>query len=595
MGIKWDPIGGDKSSSAPCIEVFDGHTGTIFRFFKDDMVDHPTHGVCRIASIVLSTKMVDLEQVGTLKYIQNVRPEQLIAGVKKMAASVMEKALDKTSFAKEYGGSFKEYANESWDKVTANSLLEVKKKWDKLQEKYATKKSFPSQEENNEMASATKIANAVCEILEAYGATPTGGYSMSTQEVIRRLQGKLDLSSPIPDEKHQAIRRLMDALCSNNVLSKRSGKKHLWQLIHKNWDHSDPFGGKLTPGIGIGLNAKVAKVPGDSPYIPIGSFVVDDPAKEAGEAEYANADKEEKVPANFQKQIDRLAAMIGDLSTDLKERISNVEKHSARLNRNLEITLPTHEVVKLKNVTIPKVFQQVLDLAAARRNIMLVGPAGCGKTYIGKLVADSLRARFGAISCTAGMSESYLTGRSIPNLQTGTSDFQTTEFLEMYEGGGVFLWDEVDAADANMLLVANSAIGNDYCSVPFRTGNPRAMKHKDFIMIATANTHGRGASRTYVGRNQLDESTLDRFRMGMVECDFDEAVEAALCPDTELRETLQKIRRGIERAKLRRIMSSRFMQDAYIMSKVGWDQQRILDTYFLGWTPEEKSQALAEY
>jgi cobaltochelatase CobS len=36
-------------------------------------------------------------------------------------------------------------------------------------------------------------------------------------------------------------------------------------------------------------------------------------------------------------------------------------------------------------------------------------------------------------------------------------------------------------------------------------------KHPDFVCVAGANTFGLGANRMYVGRNQLDAATLDRF------------------------------------------------------------------------------------
>lgn len=211
----------------------------------------------------------------------------------------------------------------------------------------------------------------------------------------------------------------------------------------------------------------------------------------------------------------------------------------------------------------------------------------CGKTYLAELVAKSLSLEFEAISCTAGMSESQLTGRVRPRL-SGDDLFQTTGFLRRYEEGGLFLFDEFDAADPNLLLVVNTALANGYCNVPNRDGRPKARRHKDFVCVATANTFGRGATRMYYGRNQLDESTLDRFRIGTVECDYDRAVEAALCPDDELRGWCHKVRERIEAAGLRRVMSTRFILDAYVMrSQANWSMQTIQQTYFNGWSSEE--------
>ena len=81
--------------------------------------------------------------------------------------------------------------------------------------------------------------------------------------------------------------------------------------------------------------------------------------------------------------------------------------------------------------------------------------------------------------------------------------------MRCYEHGGVFLLDEIDACDSNTLLAINLAIANGYCNVPNRHGNPVAHRHPNFIVIATANTLGRGATRSYAGRNQLDEASLE--------------------------------------------------------------------------------------
>lgn len=240
---------------------------------------------------------------------------------------------------------------------------------------------------------------------------------------------------------------------------------------------------------------------------------------------------------------------------------------------------------------IPAAFQRVKDLATCRRPIMLVGPAGCGKTHLSGMVATSLQLKFAAISCSAGMSEAHLLGRSIPNITDGTSRFQGTDFLSCYESGGVFLIDEIDAADSNLLVMLNSGIANGYLSVPSRSENPVAAMHEDFVIIASANTCGRGADRLYVGRAQLDEATIDRFRMGTVQMNYDHSIEEAICPDEVLLDVCHQIRRKIEDNKLRRIMSSRFIKDAFVMrSKAGWSIDEIVDTFFQGWNIDEANR-----
>ena len=120
---------------------------------------------------------------------------------------------------------------------------------------------------------------------------------------------------------------------------------------------------------------------------------------------------------------------------------------------------------------------------------------------------------------------------------------QRSQFVEFYEEGGLFLLDEIDAADANVLLVINQALANGHLPLPNRITNPQAKRHSDFVLIAAANTFGNDANRMYVGRNQLDESTLDRFRIGQVVMDYDRELEKSILADSDLLQRLWTIRR----------------------------------------------------
>ncbi|MGL6095972.1 MAG: AAA family ATPase, partial [Fimbriiglobus sp.] len=164
----------------------------------------------------------------------------------------------------------------------------------------------------------------------------------------------------------------------------------------------------------------------------------------------------------------------------------------------------------------------------------------CGKTFTAKQVAKVLGLRYGMISGSAGVTESHLFGTAFPNVATGESRYMTSSFIDIFENGGLFFLDELDAMDPNCLLAVNAALGNGYCPVPRRFDNPIAEQHPDFRFIAAANTWGQGANRMYCGRNKLDEATLDRFRGGTVPMDYDAAIELRwACPDVELYQVLK--------------------------------------------------------
>ncbi len=314
----------------------------------------------------------------------------------------------------------------------------------------------------------------------------------------------------------------------------------------------------------------------------------DDQWADLGDSEAAAAVRElERLYAAMSHRLDAEA-----LYTErLKEEVAELRAVASR--KVVEVKRYKQPSIKIKAGAVPTNFQKVLDLATCRRNILLVGPAGCGKTTMAEMVAKALGLPFAAIVCTSGMSESHLLGKELQNLSDGSSNYRTTEFVRCYEEGGVFLLDELDAADPNVLLCINSALSNGYINLPGRSDKPRAVKHEDFVCIASANTFGKGANRTYAGRNQLDESTIDRFRMGQVECDYDLDIEATLCPDRDLQTACWSIRNKIASNGLRRIMSTRFMADAYIMmSSCKWTVSQILESFFQGWSTEEKRKVM---
>lgn len=284
-----------------------------------------------------------------------------------------------------------------------------------------------------------------------------------------------------------------------------------------------------------------------------------------------------------------LAANLRNEVAALRNKLAEVE---AATPRKIIVEQPaTKTKVVIEEKTHPA-FERVLRLAARRKNIFLPGPTGCGKTHLAAQVAKALKLKFAMVSCSAGMSEGQLNGRLLPVGKAGTFEYVISEFVKLYETGGVFLLDEIDAADANVLLVINAALANGHMPVPNRPAKPTATRHKDFICLAAANTWGTGADRMYVGRNQLDGATLDRFLIGCVPMDYDEALERSLVADDELFDRLLTYRKNIRANKLMRAMSTRFMLDARDMRKGadGFTLEEIDEAFFSGWRSDEISK-----
>ena len=83
----------------------------------------------------------------------------------------------------------------------------------------------------------------------------------------------------------------------------------------------------------------------------------------------------------------------------------------------------------------------------------------------------------------------------------------------------------------------------------------RVQKHEKFYCIAAANTIGMGADRQYVGRNQLDAASLDRFVF--LDWQYDENLEQELAGNKTWTYKVQKIRKIVNEKKIRFVVSPR--------------------------------------
>ena len=286
---------------------------------------------------------------------------------------------------------------------------------------------------------------------------------------------------------------------------------------------------------------------------------------------------------------------------DLKVRLASAEERASKAEEKAKkvAEAPKVAVLELKITeqdgksrsvkgAFHAQFKKLFQLANARMSLFLYGPTGCGKTYVCGQLAEALGLRFAFISCSAGMSEGQLLGRLLPVGKNGQFEYVPSEFVECYEKGGVFLLDELDAADPNVLLIVNAALANGHLALPNRPAKPVAQRHKDFICVAAANTVGTGADRMYSGRNKLDAATLDRFQIGKVYLDYDTTVEEQLCPDANLRSRLQQYRRAVRDCGMERAVSTRFLRDAYVMKETaGWTDAEVDESLFRGWREDE--------
>lgn len=271
----------------------------------------------------------------------------------------------------------------------------------------------------------------------------------------------------------------------------------------------------------------------------------------------------------------------------VQEEVAKVASE-VRITR-VEVRLPdkTVEAPKLCHKDFPKVLAKV----AAGVNVFLVGPAGTGKSVMAEQLATVLSTGFGATSFGPTTPTSKLFG-----YKDGNGTFQETPLYTCYTQGGIFLGDELDNGHPGLLAEQNQFLSANYCAF----ANGMAERNEAFRYIATGNTYGRGGDRLFIGRNQLDAATLDRFVFHQLEIDEKLEEAAALrwsTPDSNIacREwiaTVRSIRKQVASLKLQVVVSPRASIDGCKLVTTGafTKTEVIEDVLFKGIDSELRSK-----
>lgn len=228
----------------------------------------------------------------------------------------------------------------------------------------------------------------------------------------------------------------------------------------------------------------------------------------------------------------------------------------------------------------------LIQVCAQRLYVFMVGPAGSGKTTAASQVAIALNLPYYEGSMGPATSQWDLFG-----FRNANGDYVPGLMREPYEKGGVLMLDEMDNSNPSVLTALNSALGNGHATFP----DGRVAKHPDFICIAAGNTYGRGADRLYVGRNQLDAATLDRFVV--IEWDYDEEAELDWTGRDQIDWTLfiQKVRVIVFKHAMRVVVSPRASIFGARLLRSGMAKDRVAElVLWKGMAKDDKSRIMYE-
>lgn len=236
---------------------------------------------------------------------------------------------------------------------------------------------------------------------------------------------------------------------------------------------------------------------------------------------------------NSGQMINAVAQMQNALETWIKAEIATIN-----LQKPTVVEIKRNEFETIQMGTQHRNFPTLLTMCNAslrngsHLNVWVYGPAGTGKSTAAEKCAEALSLNF------------YTNGKLATDFQVlGYKDangtYQTTQFRQAFEFGGIYLADEIDGSMPDALLALNGALANGHCAFPDKV----VTRHANFIFVAAANTTGTGATIDYVGRYKQDAAFNDRFVF--LDWPLDEALEDSLVANKDWLRAVRKVRSNI--------------------------------------------------
>jgi hypothetical protein len=165
---------------------------------------------------------------------------------------------------------------------------------------------------------------------------------------------------------------------------------------------------------------------------------------------------------------------------------------------------------------------RLIDRIQRRKNVYLYGLPGSGKSTAARMAATALGLEYGYISLNPQTPDNRLLGFMDLNPGGDAPIYRETVFFRCYTKGGVFCIDELDNASASLLTTLNGMIENGHGAFPCGV----LPRHKDFVLVATGNTAGRGGDVMFPERRAFDAAFSERFCF--IRWEYDLALEEAL-------------------------------------------------------------------
>lgn len=186
----------------------------------------------------------------------------------------------------------------------------------------------------------------------------------------------------------------------------------------------------------------------------------------------------------------------------------------------------------------------------ARIPTLIVGHTGTGKTHAVRDFAFTNKLPYMRVNLNEATTVEDLVGQFVAD--GGGFRWVDGVLTKFIREGGVFVVDEINAANAGILFVLHSVLDDERKIVLVQKDGEVVHAHKDFWLVATMNPEG------YEGVRPLNDALKDRFGV-IMEYGYDESVEEKLIENKRLLRLAKNLRGLFEKGEIVTPCSTRML------------------------------------